>query len=307
MVAYTLWRIALFVPMLFLIVTIVFFMMRLAPGGPFDAETTLSAAVRANLDAAYGLDQPILTQYLNYVGALLRGDLGPSFTSRDYRVSDLLARGMPISVAIGTAGLVVGTLLGLVLGAYGALRRGTWVDHALSAFAIAATIVPLFVLAPLIALLFGVELRWLPAGGWEPGEPRYLVLPSLALAIPIAAAVSRLSRASALAALGSDYVRTAIAKGLSERRLLTAHVLKPALAPVVGYLGPVAAATITGSVVVEHVFGLPGMGRFLVHGAINRDYTLVLGAVIVLSAAILICNLIADLVYAALDPQVRYR
>lgn len=307
MVAYSLWRIAGFAPTLLLIVTIVFFMMRLAPGGPFDTEATLSASVRANLEAAYGLDQPILNQYLNYLGAVTRGDLGPSFTSRDYRVSDLLARGLPISLAIGTAGLVVGTLCGLLLGAYGALRRGAWVDHAVQAFSIAATVIPLFVLAPLLALLVGVELRWLPAGGWEPGDPTYLVLPSLTLALPIAAAVARLSRSSALAALGSDYVRTAVAKGLSERRLLTAHVLKPALAPVVGYLGPVAAATITGSVVVEHVFGLPGMGRFLVHGAVNRDYTLVLGAVIVLSIAILICNLIADLVYAAIDPQVRFK
>lgn len=299
-------RIALLVPTLFVIITLSFLVIRLAPGGPFDEEQTLSPAVRANLDAAYGLDQPLFTQYVRYLGGLIRGDFGPSFKFRDMRVGELIRQGLPLSVTLGLCAIVLAVLTGIPLGALAALRRQSVLDHSVRTVAALGVALPSFVIGPLLALVFGIYLQWLPVAGWERGEPRYLVLPAITLALPVAAYIARLTRGSFLEILRAPFIRTARAQGIGEWRVIVRHALKPALMPVVSYLGPATAFVVTGSLVVETVFGLPGTGRFLVQGAINRDYTLVMGMIIVYGTLTLLCNLAADLLYAWLDPRVRH-
>jgi oligopeptide transport system permease protein len=292
-------------PTLFVIVTVAFFVMRLAPGGPFDEEQRLPPEIAANLEAAYGLDQPVVVQYGRYLAGLARGDLGPSFRYKDHRVAELIARGLPVTLTIGVLALLVAVGLGVPLGMAAALRHGSPVDHLVMGTALVGIAVPGFVLAPVLALLFGVTLGWLPVGGWEPGSVRHLVLPVVTLALPFVAYVARLARGSLLEVLQAPYVRAARAKGLPAAVLLRRHVLRPTLLPVVSYLGPAAAALLTGSLVVEQVFGLPGVGRYFVQGAINRDYTLVMGMVIFYAALILLLNLLVDLAYGWLDPRIR--
>jgi oligopeptide transport system permease protein len=293
-------------PTLFCIVTISFFVVRLAPGGPFDQEQALPPQIRANLDRLYGLDQPLGVQYLHYLNGLAHGDFGPSFKLRDFSVSELIAEGLPLSLTVGAAAMVLAVLLGISLGVAGALRRNTAADYGITTLVVLGVAIPSFVTGPLFALVFGLYLHWLPVAGWEPGEPRYLILPVLTLALPIMAYVARITRGSLLEALRANYVRTARARGLGEIRVLWRHALRPALLPVVSYLGPAAAYAVTGSLVVETVFGLPGTGRYLVQGAINRDYTLVMGMITVYGALTLALNLIADIVYGWLDPTVRH-
>jgi oligopeptide transport system permease protein len=304
--AYALRRLLGLVPTLFVIVTLAFFVMRLAPGGPFDDEQTLPPEITANLQAAYGLDQPMLVQYGRYLAGLARGDLGPSFRYKDFSVAELIAQGLPVTLTIGAAALAMSVILGVAFGILAGRRRNRWPDHALMTLALVGIAIPGFVVAPVLALVFGIQLRWLPAGGWVPGSWRHLVLPVVTLSLPFIAYIARLTRGSLLEVLQSPYVRTARAKGLSEARILRAHALKPTLLPVLSYLGPAAAAALTGSLVVEQVFGLPGVGRYFVQGAINRDYTLVMGMVVFYAALLLLLNLIVDLLYGWLDPRIRH-
>ncbi len=283
-----------------------FFVIRLAPGGPFDEEQALPPEIKANLEAAYGLDQPIWKQYLRYLDGLAAGDFGPSFKFKDFSVTELIAQGLPISLTIGLSAILLGMLIGVPLGTFAALKQNTAADYTTMAIVGLGISVPNFVVAPLLQILFGLKWRLLPVAGWEGGEIRYLVLPVAALSFGIIAYVGRLTRGSMLEVLRSNYVRTARAKGLPEYLVVWRHALRPALLPVVSWLGPAFAFVVTGSLVVETVFGLPGSGRYLVQGAINRDYSLVMGMIVVYGSLIVICNLIADLLYGWLDPRVRY-
>lgn len=294
------------VPTLFLVVTAAFFLMRIAPGGPFDRERTLEPTVMANLNAAFRLDDPLWRQYLHYLGNLARGDLGPSFIYRDFTVNELLARGLPVSMTLGGLALLLAILVGGTLGSLAALSQNSRADHLVTALATFGITVPNFVLAPLLALVFGVWLGWLPAGGWGDGAAPNLVLPVIALALPQVAVIARLTRGAMIETLRSDHVRTARAYGLPTRRIVLGHALRAASLPAISYLGPAAAALMTGSIVIEQIFGLPGIGRYFVTGALNRDYTLVMGTVVIVAVFVILFNLIVDILYAALDPRVRY-
>jgi len=305
MLAYALRRIVGLVPTLFVLVTLSFFIIRLAPGGPFDQEQSLPPQVRANLDAAYGLDQPLAVQYGRYLAGLARGDLGPSLRYRDFRVTELIGSGLPLSLTIGLAAAVLAFLVGVPLGAWAAWRQDSRLARALMSFSLLGVVLPGFVVGPLLALLFGIYWPIFRVGGYEPGEASFLVLPVITLALPVTTYVARLTRESMREVLEANYIRTARAKGLPPRVVLWRHALRPALIPVVSYLGPAVAFVITGSLVVESVFGLPGSGRYLVQGAVDRDYTLVMGMIVVYGAFTLLCNLLADLLYGWLDPRVR--
>jgi oligopeptide transport system permease protein len=306
MIRYALRRILGVIPTLLIIITISFFVIRLAPGGPFDEEQALPPEIKANLEAAYGLDRPLVEQYFSYLSGLVRGDFGPSFKFKDFSVTELIAQGLPISLALGLSAVLLALLVGIPLGTLAALRQNTPADYSIMGLAVLGIALPSFVTGPLFALVFGLYLRWLPVAGWETGQLRYLVLPVITLALPVIAYIARLTRGSLLEVLRTNFVRTARAKGLPERQVILRHALRPALLPVVSYLGPATAFVITGSLVVETVFGLPGSGRYLVQGAINRDYTLVMGMIVVYGSLTLTLNLIADLLYGWLDPRVRY-
>ena len=305
MLAYTLRRIAGLVPTLFVLATFSFFIIRLAPGGPFDQQQALPPAIRANLDAAYGFDRPLHVQYARYLAGVVQGDLGPSLRYKDFAVTELIARGLPLSLTIGLAAAVLAFFTGVPLGAYAAWRANSLADHAVMGFSMLGVVLPGFVVGPLLALVFGIYWPIFRVGGYEPGELSFLVLPVITLALPVSAYIARLMRNSLEEVLRANYIRTARAKGLAGSAVLMRHALRPALIPVVSYLGPAVAFVVTGSLVVESVFGLPGSGRFLVQGAIDRDYPMVMGMILVYGTLTLLCNLIADLLYAWLDPRVR--
>lgn len=306
MLRFTIHRMLVAIPTLFLIVTISFFLIRVAPGGPFHLERPLDARVMANLERLYRLDEPLWQQYLDYLGGLLRGDFGLSFVFRDFSVADLIRAGLPTSVQLGTSALIFALAVGIALGTLAALRQNRLADHAVVATATIGITVPSFVFAPVVSLVFGVWLRWLPPGGWGDGALANKVLPVLTLALPQIAIVTRLTRGSMIEALRSNHIRTARANGLSWRRVVVNHALRGALLPVISYLGPAAAALLTGSVVMEMIFQIPGIGRYFVSAALARDYTLVMGTVIIVAAFVLAFNLIVDILYAAIDPRVRY-
>jgi oligopeptide transport system permease protein len=306
MLGYTLRRLVSAVPTVFIIVTLTFFMIRLAPGGPFDLERPIDPLIMANLNRAYNLDAPLWSQYLTYLGNLLRGDLGPSFTRRDFTVNDLFATGLPVSILLGSLALLLAVVLGVALGAVAAVRQNSGVDYAVVGLATFGITTPNFVVAPLLSLFFGVILGILPAGGWSSANPAYWILPIVTLALPQIAVIARLVRGATIEALHSNHVRTARAYGLPGRVVLVVHALRAAMLPAVSYLGPTAAGLLTGSVVVETIFGIPGIGRYFVQGALGRDYTLVMGTVVVIAVFIIVFNLIVDLLYAWLDPRVRY-
>ena len=291
---------------LWLLATLCFFLLRAAPGGPFDAEKSAPPEVQAAIDAQYHFDQPLLAQYGHWLGDVLRGDLGPSFQYPDYTVNELIAASLPVSLVNGGLALLLALAIGIPLGTWAALRAGRWVDRLLMFGAGLGLAMPKFVVAPLLILLFAVTLHWLPAGGWDGGW-RSAVLPIIALSLPNLAYCARLTRASMLEVLGADYLQAARGRGLSEWRLLFAHALKPALLPVVAWLSPALINVVSGSAVVEQVFGIPGVGRYFVQGALNRDYTLVLGVVLVIGAAIVLINAVIDLLRGALDPRLRDR
>ncbi|MDT8879947.1 oligopeptide ABC transporter permease OppB [Halomonas saccharevitans] len=306
MLRYTLTRLLQAIPTLWIVITLSFFLMHLAPGGPFDGERQLPPEIEANLLATYHLDEPVWQQYLIYMGNLLQGDLGPSFKYKDFTVTELVAQGFPVSLELGLWAIGLALLIGLPLGVIAALKRNSTVDYLVMGTALAGVAVPNFVIAPLLALVFGVFLGWLPVGGWNDGAWPNLVLPVVALSIQQIAYIARMMRASMIEILGSHFIRTARAKGLSEAEVIWRHALRPAMLPVVSYLGPAVAGIITGSVVIEQIFGIPGIGRYFVQAALNRDYTLVMGTVVFYGALIVLLNLLVDLLYSALDPQIRY-
>jgi len=300
---YALERLLTAIPTLLLLITLAFFLIRLAPGGPFDAERALSPEIEQNLNQLYHLDEPLPLQYFRYLGQILRLDFGPSFQYRDWTVNQLIAQGFPVSLTIGGLALLLGLLAGVLIGMLAALRQNHWLDYLLMSLAMAGLSIPAFVLAPILVLLFAVHFGWLPAGGWE-WRLQYMLLPILTLAMPLVAYVARLTRASMIEVMRTGFIRTARAKGLPLHRIVLRHALKPALLPVVSYLGPAAAAVITGSVVIEKIFTIPGLGTYFVQGALNRDYTLVLGVVIFYGMLIILFNLLVDLLYAWMDPQI---
>jgi oligopeptide transport system permease protein len=306
MLRYFLRRLSGAVPTLFIIVTLSFFLVRAAPGGPFEAEQTLPPEIVANLERAYGLDQPVWVQYLRYLKGVLHGDFGPSFRYKDFTVTELIRQGLPVTFELGTMAFGIALVVGIPLGVLAALHRHSIIDHAAVSVAALGIAVPSFVLLPLLALLFGIYLHWLPVAGWEPGSVRHLALPVATLSVPPLAYIARLTRGGMLEVLGSPFIRTARAKGLPLGSVILRHALKPALVPVAGYLAPAVASIMTGSLVVESIAGLPGIGRYLVQGALNRDYTLVLGMVILYSALLIAMGLVVDLLYAWLDPRVRF-
>ena len=305
MLRYFLTRLAGAIPTLFIIVTISFFLIRAAPGGPFDQEQTLAPEIMANLQTAYGLDRPIWIQYGRYLVALAHGDFGPSFKYKDFSVTELIGQGFPVTLELGTLAIALALTLGIPIGTFAALHHNSAADYAAMSLAVVGIAIPTFVVLPFLGLLFGIYMHWLPVAGWEPGSFRHLVLPVVALALPPLSVIARLVRGSMLEVLRSHFIRTAVAKGLPLRTVIMRHALRPALLPVAGYLAPAVASIMTGSLVVESIAGLPGIGRYMVQGALNRDYTLVLGMVIIYSTLLILMGLIVDLLYAWLDPRVR--
>jgi oligopeptide transport system permease protein len=305
MSAFILRRLLIAVPTLFIIATASFFLMRAAPGGPFDAEADLEPEVLENIRAAYDLDKPLLEQFRIYVSNALRGDFGPSLVYKDFSVTELVAIGLPVSIKLGVWAMIVALLVGGLAGIIASLRQNRFVDHAIMAMAMTGIAIPSFVVAPILALFFGLYLRLLPVAGWNDGAWQNMILPVVALALPQVAIIARLVRGGMLEVLRSNFVRTARAKGLSETRVVLAHVLRSAMIPLVGYLGPALAGIMTGSLVIELIFNLPGVGRYFIQGALNRDYPLVMGVVVIYASMIIVLNLLSDLAYAGLGPRVR--
>jgi oligopeptide transport system permease protein len=304
---YTLFRILGAIPTLLLVIALAFLMVHAAPGGPFDDERALPADVAANIAAAYHLDEPLPQQFLRYLAGLLQGDLGPSYRYRDYSVSELIANAFPYSLRLGMLAMVLALVVGVGAGTTAALRQGTMFDRVVMGFSMSGISIPVFVIAPVLILLFAVNLQWLPVGWSSTGGVGRYVLPVVTLALPQIAYVARLTRASMIDVLGRDFIRTARAQGLGTARIVRVHALKPAMLPVLSYLGPAIAAILTGSVVIEEIFGIPGVGQFFVRGALNRDYTLILGIVVFYATLIVSLNLVVDILYGAIDPRVRYR
>ena len=305
MLRFVLIRFASAVPTLFLVVTISFFLVRFAPGGPFSLERPLPPQIMQNMMRAYRLDEPLWRQYATYLWNVAHGDFGPSYIYRDFSVGQLILQSLPYSLKLGSLALLLAVLGGIAAGLAAALRQNGIVDYAVMAFATAGVTIPNFVVAPVLTLLFAVTLAWLPGGGWGDGSPRFLVLPAIALALPQLAVFARLTRGSMIEALRTDHVRTARAYGLPNRVVLS-HALRGAILPVISYLGPCAAGLLTGSVVVEEIFAIPGVGRYFVQGALNRDYTLVMGTVVLVALFIVTFNLLVDLIYAVIDPRIRH-
>jgi len=295
------------VPTLFLVIVLAFLLVHAAPGGPFDDQRVLPPEIEANIAAAYHLDEPLVMQFLRYIGGVLRGDFGPSFSYRDYTVSELIGRSFPISLQLGALATLLAAIVGVGTGVVAALRQNSALDKVVMGFAMTGISIPVFVIAPLLVLLFAVKLQWLPAS-WTGGQgASRLLLPVISLALPQIAYVARLTRASLIDVLSSDFIRTARAQGLGTVAIIRYHALKPAMLPVLSYLGPAVAAVLTGSVVVEEIFGIPGLGQLFVRGSLNRDYTLVLGVVVFYASLIVLFNLVVDLLYGVIDPRIRQR
>lgn len=306
MLLYVLRRLLTAIPTLFVIVTLAFFLMRVAPGGPFNQERGLSPEIKANLEAQFGLGDPLWKQYLNYLNNLLHGSLGPSYNLPDFTVGELFAKGLPISVQLGLSALLLALAVGTVLGVIAALNQNKWGDYTVIALATAGSTIPTFVIAPVIQLTFGLAWKLLPIGGWGDGALINKIGPILTLSLPQIAIVARLMRGSMIESLRSNHIRTARALGLSDWSVVVKHALRGAVLPIVSYAGPAAAALLTGSIIVETIFAIPGVGRYFVDAALNRDYTLVMGTVVVIALFTIAFNLIVDILYAFFDPRVRY-
>ena len=298
-------RLLISIPTFFIIITLSFFLMRVAPGGPFDADADLDPAVIENLRAVYGLDKPLLQQYLTFLGDLAHGDLGLSLSRPGQTVSELMATAFPVSIKIGISAIILAVLIGGLSGVIAALNQNSVLDYTVMTMAMTGVAIPNFVTAPILTLIFGLYLNLLPIAGWNDGALRNMILPVIALALPQIAGIARIMRGGMLDVMRSDFIRTARSKGLPERKIILRHALKTASIPLVSYLGPAIAGIMTGSVVIEVVFALPGVGRLFVEGAVNRDYPVVMGVVIVYAAAILILNFLADVLYGYLDPRTR--
>ena len=305
MAGYFLRRLLTAIPTLLVIITLAFFMMRAAPGGPWDKERQLPPEIEENIKKAYNLDKPLIEQYFDYVINVAQGDFGPSYKFRDFTVTDLIMGGFPASLQVGGMAILLALVIGVTLGTWAALRRNSWVDYSVMGIAMTGIAIPNFVMAPILTLIFGVYLSWLPVAGWGEGQWINKILPVISLALPQIAYIARLTRGSMIEVLHSNYIRTAYAKGLRERLILARHAVKGAMLPVVSYLGPATAAVVTGSVVIETIFDIPGIGRYFVQGALNRDYPVVMGTVIFYAVLIIALNLVVDLIYGWLDPKVR--
>ena len=307
MLRYTLLRLLGAIPTLLLVIVLAFLMVHAAPGGPFDDERILPADVEANIAKAYHLDEPLPQQFIRYMSGLVRGDLGPSYRYRDYTVSELIGSGFPLSLQLGALAIGLALLVGVSAGTVAALKQDSLLDRVIMSFAMTGISIPVFVIAPVLVLLLAVKLHWLPAGWSGTSGAARFVLPVVTLALPQIAYIARLTRASMIDVLGRDFIRTARAQGLGTSAIIRIHALKPAMLPVLSYMGPAIAGILTGSVVVEEVFGIPGLGQFFVRGALNRDYTLVLGIVIFYATLIVFLNLLVDVLYGVIDPRVRYK
>ncbi len=308
MARYFIRRILSLIPTLFVIITLSFFLIRLAPGDPFSRERDLPEAIRQNLLKRYDMDKPLVVQYVKYLGNVLKWDLGPSYRNKDYTVNDIIDNGFPVSMQLGITALLLAAVSGVAVGIVSALKQNKWPDYIAVSIAVVGISVPLFVIGPVLQLFFAMRLKILPLGQWFSTHGlKAIILPALTLSFPYFAYIARLSRASILEVLRSDYVRTARAKGLKESTVIGKHVLKGALLPVVTYLGPAFSGIVVGSVVVETIFLVPGIGRPFVNSAINRDYTLIMGDVIVYSLILVVANLIVDVVYGFLDPRISYK
>lgn len=304
MTTYILKRLLSVIPVIFVIASASFFIMRGAPGGPFDKERNMTEEVRRSLEAKYHFDKPVWRQYLIYMGGLLRGDLGPSFQYEGRTVNEIIADGFGTSLLLGAMAMALAVVLGLSAGILAGARQNSWLDHLLMSCSMTGISIPNFVLGPLLVLLFSLTLHWLPVAGWR--GARYMILPTIALALPYTAYIARLARGGMLEVIRTDYIRTARAKGLPERLVILRHALRPAVMPVVSYLGPASAHVLTGILVIESIFSIPGLGRYFVLSALNRDYTVVLGTVLIYSTLLVFFNLLVDVAYAILDPRVRY-
>ncbi len=295
------------IPTLFVVIAVAFLLVRLTPGGPFDRERQVTPEVEAALMEAYDLDDPLIVQFFDYVGGLLQGDFGPSFRFSDRMVGELIAETLPFSLAVGVPAILFALLIGVAAGSWAALKQNSLVDRAVMALAMTGISIPIFVIAPLLVLAFALRLDWLPAAWNASGGIAWLVLPVIALALPQIAYIARLTRASMIDVMASGFVRTARAQGLSTSEIVRYHALRPAMLPVLSYLGPAIAAVLTGSIVIEKVFNIPGLGQLFVTGAFARDYTLVLGVVTFYAALVMALNLIVDVLYGFLDPRIRHR
>ncbi|MBM0637777.1 oligopeptide ABC transporter permease OppB [Campylobacter sp. VicNov18] len=304
MLKFIFFRILQAIPTLFILITISFFLMRLAPGSPFMGEKAYPPEVVSNINAKYGLDKPLIVQYGVYLKDLIHGDFGPSFVYKDLSVNDLLSQSFLVSIILGVVAFILAVVVGVSIGIIAALNQNNILDYCIMAFAMIGVVLPSFIIAPLLVLIFAINLDVLPSGGWNNGEIRYLILPVLALCIAYIATISRITRGSMIEILHSDFIRTAKAKGLSSLRILFHHALKPALIPVVSYLSPAFVGIITGSVVIETFFTVPGVGQLFVNGALNRDYSLVLSLTIIVGTLTILFNAIADIIYAFLDPKI---
>ena len=307
MLRYTVLRVLGAIPTLLLVIVLAFLMVHAAPGGPFDDERVLPPEIEANIAKKYHLDEPLHRQFLRYLGGVVQGDLGPSYSYRDHTVSELIGGALPLSLQLGAMAMLLSLIVGVTVGTAAALRKNTVLDRTAMALAMTGISIPVFVVAPVLVLVLAVYLQWLPAG-WSgnAGGARFL-LPVISLALPQIAYIARLTRASMIDVLASDFIRTARAQGLGTIAIVRYHALKPAMLPVLSYMGPAVAAILTGSVVVEEIFGIPGLGQLFVRGALNRDYTLVLGIVIFYATLIILLNLLVDILYAVIDPRVRQR
>nr|MDP2189982.1 oligopeptide ABC transporter permease OppB [Rhodoferax sp.] len=304
--SYTLRRILAAIPTMLVVITVCYLLLHATPGGPFDGERKVSAAVLANLQAKYHLDLPLWQQYLLYLKSLLQGDLGASFRYADWSVNDLVANALPVSLVIGGVSLLLSLFIGVTLGIVAALRQNSAVDYMVMLIGNVGSAVPSFVMGPVLIIVFAILLKWLPAGGWNDFELRFMVLPMALLTFINVAVIGRVMRGSLIEVMHSNFIRTARAKGLPTRVVVLRHALKPALLPVVSLLGPLAISSITSALVTETVFSLPGLGKLIVNGAGNRDYTLVLGLVVLITVMTVTLNLLVDLAYAWLDPKIRY-
>ena len=304
---YVIKRIAMAIPTLLILIIVSFLLMHSAPGGPFSSEKPLPPQVLANIEAKYGLDQPLWKQMLNYTkGVVTQFDFGPSFRYQDRTVNEIIAQGFPITLTYGSLSFIFAVIIGVALGAIAAIRQNTWVDYFAVGISIGAQVLPNFVMAPLLVMVFTLGLGWLPGGGWNGGQWQYIIMPVIALSTSYMASIARITRSSMLEVLHSNYIRTAKAKGLPARSIILRHALKPAMLPVISYLGPAFVGMITGSVVIDMYFSTGGMGQAFVNSALSRDYSVMMGVTILVGTLTILFNLLADLLYAWIDPKIRY-
>ncbi|MGR3464899.1 oligopeptide ABC transporter permease OppB [Limimaricola sp.] len=307
MLNYVLRRVAIAIPTILLLVVISFVLMYAAPGGPFNSERPLPAQVMANIEARYGLDQPYWKQMTTYIwNVVVHFDFGPSFQYRDRTVNDVIAQGFPVTLTYGFWSFIFALVVGVALGAAAAIRHNTWLDYLAVGISIGAQVLPNFVMAPILVLIFTLWLGWLPGGGWQGGQIEYIILPVIALSTSYMASIARITRSSMLEVLNAGFIRTARAKGLPTSRIIWKHALKPTMLPVLSYLGPAFVGMITGSVIIDVFFSTGGIGQFFVNSAFNRDYSVIMGITILVGVLTVTFNLVVDLLYAWIDPKIRY-